>query len=396
MHMARKSTSTKSETAESEHLKTEANTPTEPIAKEIDQPAKEIDSTTYSRCGGVLKAERLKQKLDVSDVCSQLRLGASQIDALESDTFSKLPHPSIVRGFIRNYAKLLKIDAAPIVLAYEQLNPNSAPQSLAVTSTTSTTVIGESKSGFSAKSFIGLIALFALAAGMYYYYSQHIKLNNNETAHPLNVEVSKEDTSTTTEFALPPASQAIEPNATQVAPAESTTLDLNNNVASQTNNATETTNSTQTTNITLPNNGVETTLQSMQSSTNPTTSTVDTSVSPGTNVSAQQNTIAQKTDLTLDRKTPEINTETPSEPTKTGFSKLQITTTESTWVNITDVNGRKIYSQVLASGTTEVVNAKKPLRITIGNAPATTLSMDGQLVDLAPSTRNKVAKLKLN
>ncbi len=73
--------------------------------------------TPLSPCGGALRAAREKQKLSVQDIASQLRLGVRQVEALEADRYDKLPEPSIVRGFIRNYAKLLKIDAAPIIEA---------------------------------------------------------------------------------------------------------------------------------------------------------------------------------------------------------------------------------------------------------------------------------------
>ncbi len=60
--------------------------------------------------GAVLSAARRAQNLEVSDVARQLKLSASQVTALEADAHEQLPGPVFVRGFIRNYARLLKVD----------------------------------------------------------------------------------------------------------------------------------------------------------------------------------------------------------------------------------------------------------------------------------------------
>jgi cytoskeletal protein RodZ len=51
----------------------------------------------------------------VEQVAAQLKLATRQIVALEADDYAALPEPAVVRGFIRAYAKLLKLDATPLV-----------------------------------------------------------------------------------------------------------------------------------------------------------------------------------------------------------------------------------------------------------------------------------------
>jgi cytoskeleton protein RodZ len=60
--------------------------------------------------GAVLAAARVAQNLTVADVARQLKLSANQIMALEAGDFERLPGPVFVRGFVRNYARLLKVD----------------------------------------------------------------------------------------------------------------------------------------------------------------------------------------------------------------------------------------------------------------------------------------------
>ena len=55
-------------------------------------------------------------------MASHLNLAARQIAALESDDYTALPAIAVVRGFIRAYAKLLKVDPVPL-LANMPANP---------------------------------------------------------------------------------------------------------------------------------------------------------------------------------------------------------------------------------------------------------------------------------
>src|SRR5262245_17320584 len=65
--------------------------------------------------GTVLRAARLAQNLGVADVARQLKLSMSQVEALEAGEFQRLPGQVFVRGFVRNYARLLKLDAEALV-----------------------------------------------------------------------------------------------------------------------------------------------------------------------------------------------------------------------------------------------------------------------------------------
>lgn len=70
--------------------------------------------------GGMLRAERERLGLSIADVAAQTRLATRQIEALEADDFAQLPEMPFVRGFVRNYAKLLHLDAQPLLAALPQ------------------------------------------------------------------------------------------------------------------------------------------------------------------------------------------------------------------------------------------------------------------------------------
>ncbi|MDQ9171110.1 DUF4115 domain-containing protein [Oxalobacteraceae bacterium R-40] len=63
----------------------------------------------------MLAARREELQWSVEDVAHTLHLAPRQIHAIESDNYSALPGMAVTRGFIRSYAKLLKLDPAPLL-----------------------------------------------------------------------------------------------------------------------------------------------------------------------------------------------------------------------------------------------------------------------------------------
>lgn len=363
-------------------VETTETTQTPAVTETVSPAPITQEAVQTSACGGALRAAREKQKLSVQDIAAQLRLGVNQVEALEADRYDKLPQPSIVRGFIRNYAKALKLDAAPIVAAYSAMVPDSAPQSFAVKPPEHRSVIGEHRANFSFMSFIGLLLCFALVAGLFYYYTQVIKPNvtSNLTAPVTQPAVEPVPTAPTTdsaEFALPAAER--QDNVTPIdLPAAATDTaagsQLNSTLAPEATPSTTTApvSSTTTANTSAAANALQPKPNVATPATSPST-TVPSATSSSENVPAKEAT-----------------------PSNAKNAQLVIDATEETWVNIVDANGRQFYSKVLAAGTSETVTAAPPLTITVGNAHGTSISMNGQALDLLAHTRERVARLKVN
>lgn len=72
-------------------------------------------ATKNDTVGGRLSASRESKSWTIPFVAEQLKLSQGQILALEENRFENLPKLVIVRGFVRAYAKLLKIDADSLV-----------------------------------------------------------------------------------------------------------------------------------------------------------------------------------------------------------------------------------------------------------------------------------------
>ena len=73
--------------------------------------------------GAMLAAAREELNLTVSDVARHLKLSPAQVEALEEGAYDRLPGRVFVRGFLRNYAKLLGVDPQPLLRRIEQEMP---------------------------------------------------------------------------------------------------------------------------------------------------------------------------------------------------------------------------------------------------------------------------------
>jgi cytoskeleton protein RodZ len=65
--------------------------------------------------GRVLASQREAMGWTVEQVADQLKLAVRQVVALEAGDYAALPSPAVTRGFVRAYAKLVKVDPAPLV-----------------------------------------------------------------------------------------------------------------------------------------------------------------------------------------------------------------------------------------------------------------------------------------
>ena len=65
--------------------------------------------------GGELARAREAHGLALADVAQQLKFAPRQLEALEQERFDLLPGGTFVRGMVRSYARLLKLDADPLV-----------------------------------------------------------------------------------------------------------------------------------------------------------------------------------------------------------------------------------------------------------------------------------------
>lgn len=81
-----------------------------------EQPVEQPLAAVVQGVGSQLKAAREAKHLQVADVAQTLKLGQRQVEALENGDWQVLPGQTFIRGFVRNYARLVMIDSAPLML----------------------------------------------------------------------------------------------------------------------------------------------------------------------------------------------------------------------------------------------------------------------------------------
>jgi cytoskeleton protein RodZ len=74
---------------------------------------------------------------------------------------------------------------------------------------------------------------------------------------------------------------------------------------------------------------------------------------------------------------------------------LQVRASAESWVEVLDANGQSLFARLVQPGETIGVDGEPPLKVRIGNAAVTQVIFRGQTMELAPFTRENVARLEL-
>jgi cytoskeleton protein RodZ len=291
-------------------------------------------------------AERQVQGLSLGDVARQLKLSVRQVVALEHDDYGAFPGPVFVRGFLRNYAKMLGLDAEELVaqtgVTIPEINitaPSTGPTvpvPLPVSASSRRT-----RSGLGAT--VGIVVLIALVAAAVYEGYRRGQPASVPAAVGLPAERSADVGSASgSDFASPLEGLGAEPG--WEVPAAATSPDP----------------------VTTP--------------PVPAGTVTDGSALAGLTTAAQSSaTIAPSSAVA------------PSG----GLAEVRLNFNDNAWVEIKDEAGKVLLSELRTAGTEQVVMGSPPLTVVIGNAHAVRLTFRGELVDLAPYTRVDVARLTL-
>jgi len=299
--------------------------------------------------GAALQEERRRQSLSLTDVARQLKLAPRQVEALERDDFAALPGPVFVRGFLRNYARLLGLDPEPMVRAVDRLMAPRTIESEAKASASlergAAVPIVESAAGESRSRWpVYLIGAAVILVTGYL-------ATRDRTPLPSSVDVPVGVAPTET----PAQSPALEvpPAATAPAPAP------------------------QPTPAPAPQTPVP----------------EPAAVAPTPPAAAPTPTPAPQA-----TPAPPAATAPAAPPVHTVGSTgpaIHMTFNRESWVEVRDRNGKVIFGQLNREGSTRVVRGQPPFSLVVGNASGVSLTYNGKTVDLAPHTRTDVARLTL-
>jgi cytoskeleton protein RodZ len=74
---------------------------------------------------------------------------------------------------------------------------------------------------------------------------------------------------------------------------------------------------------------------------------------------------------------------------------LNFTARASSWIEVKDASGARLFSRLVKSGENISLNGSLPLQVRIGNVASVQMRFKGQPVDLSAYSRNNVARIEL-
>jgi cytoskeleton protein RodZ len=92
---------------------------------------------------------------------------------------------------------------------------------------------------------------------------------------------------------------------------------------------------------------------------------------------------------------PSVTFKVPVAVDGAGVAMASLRAAGVSWVEVRDSNGKVLLSRTLKAGDTADVAGPLPLKVTIGNASVTQLSLRGRAIDLGPAIRDNVARVEL-
>lgn len=90
----------------------------------------QVSAVAQESAGTKLARAREAQDMSVADVALALRLGIKQVEAIEANDYDKLPGRTFVRGFVRNYARLVNLDPDRLVAEYFPVQQEAEAQDI--------------------------------------------------------------------------------------------------------------------------------------------------------------------------------------------------------------------------------------------------------------------------
>jgi cytoskeleton protein RodZ len=314
--------------------------------------------------GALLRRGREAAGLSLDAVAQQLKLAPRQVTALEENDFARLPGRTFVRGFVRNYARLVRVDAATVLAA---LDGSEAPALDTPPLHPTAPTMGElpthenSKPGW-ARWAIPLTLVAIIAGAAIYEFSRA------PGEAPRLPGLSKGEGAA--ETAAPPAASP--------APAATATPPVNP-IATPPAGSPPT--------GTAPPGSASAADGAGDRAAGPLPNPAPSAPSPTATVSAAPAGLAA----------PAATAAPAAAITAAPAATLVIAARgkSKSWAEVRDGSGRILLSQTLAAGQSASVSGTPPLAVVIGNANDASVEFRGQAVDLAPHIQKNIARFQL-
>ena len=332
----------------------------------------EVVAATRVNPGETLRQARESNGWSLAEVALKLNLTVASLGNLEAGAFDKLPGHTFARGYIRAYAKLLGMDQTVLVQQFDQYTGSDAQGS----NVHSLGRIEEPvRVSHTILRIVSLLLLIAVIGGGFVWWQEQTSLRNKEPVamNPEHVEVEGADGTTQIHPLDEPEDQAV--------------------VEGQTEGETA---------LALPQSpdaaDAEAGAEPAVPAPAPTAPTAP--AAPGTGSAPIATAPAAPTAPAPTTHAAPAAPVVPAAPVApvapaAGEGQVQIQFVADCWTQITDGNGKVLFSGLKRKGDSTSINGKPPFAVRLGYARGAQVSYNGQPVDVAPFTSGETARLKL-
>ena len=336
--------------------------------------------------GERLRAARLSMGYDLAKIASELHLTTPVVEALEADDFGDIGARVFVRGYLRNYARIVGMPVESILRQFDEKWPDEAVKSSMLRQSPRLPADGGPSRGWAGAMtwllLIGAVALFLMWWRGYLDEIVPPQIRSTGTSDsvaelgdPINPERGP-SLFTQQDSALADGSLRL-PAPPSDLPLESSELATSPETAGQ---APATPNETSV-DAMLPGALALPTVGSGS-----TAASLDGAAAPSPAVAASV--------------PPVVAPATPSglqgAPVVDGTQQIVMTFTGACWVDVRDSERKfKLFGE-MPKGTRKVLGGKPPYKLVIGNAKAVSITVNGKPFDLAPYAKGNVARFTLD
>ncbi|RVU41812.1 DUF4115 domain-containing protein [Rheinheimera riviphila] len=345
--------------------------------------------------GALLKQSRELKGLTTADVATHLRLKVSQIEQIEAEQWDPAVSVTFMRGYLRAYARLLKLSESEILQNFELQTAYLRNQAKPMHSFSKKNRLDAVDNRFMLATYLLVVLLIGLF--LVWFWQTHW-LDSQPVSVVPEYRVSGEPAALQTTLPSSHTAQADDVS-TQPVDSELTTssAEVTSPTAKQKSPADEPAAVT-----TEPTATIETTLPPTNNSavTGPTVTSQLQTTEVAANT-AQQADLATSTGPTAEPvTTTQLTANAPAastEPPVAGSTaQLQLTFSAECWVTVQDASGKRLAYGIQSAGQSLQLTGQLPISVTLGNAAAASLQLNQTAVDLSGYKAGQVARLTLD
>lgn len=344
--------------------------------------------------GAQLQQRREALGLSLQQAAAQLNLKAAVIEKLESQQWDPQVGPTFIRGYLRQYCRLLKLDESMLLAEFDQLLA-AMPAATPMHSFSKKTSRDAAESRFMLATYFLLVLLIGLF--LVWFWQTHM-LNSQPVSMLPELDqvqtVATADAGTQRPVANTAASSEVSGDASVATalqlPAEGNTVAAPQLQAQQ---AAEVV-TAETTVASGPDSPAAALPQAENTATEaspvrPVTASDVTSVLPEQiKVQPAETQVAEKT-------VPAVAL-AGNQTTAGAEISLQLQFSAQCWVAVTDATGRRLAYSMQNSAQVLTVTGVPPLHVTLGDPAAVTANVRGNPIDLSGYKQGQVARLTIN